>query len=98
MSNKTFASGLLGIGLSLALLSFFRGSAGQSIVDRLLEAAGFGLGGLAGAMLLSWLFWGIIRLIRGASGSSKPKPFLLKSSAILCAIYIVSRMSGLLPN
>lgn len=96
MSNKNFGTGLLGIVLSLTVLTFFMYSPEQNLIDRIVGSIGSGFGGLAGSMLLALFVWGVIRSIRGVSKSPEPKSFLLGFSAIFSAIYIVGKITGFL--
>jgi len=96
MSNKNFCMGLLGIVLSLTVLTFFMYSSEQNLIDRIVGSIGSGIGGLAASMLLALLVWGVIRCVRGVVKSPEPKKFLLGFSAIFSAIYILCSMTGLL--
>jgi cell division protein FtsW (lipid II flippase) len=96
MSNKNFGTGLLGIFLSLTVLTFFMYSSEQNLIDRIIASISEGFGGLAASMLLGLFVWGVIRGIRGASNSPEPKSFLLPFSGIFSAIYIVAKVTGFL--
>jgi len=95
MKRQQFALGCLGIGLAFTILAFF-GSNDGNFEERVLSALGGGIGGLMVSLLFGVIVWWVIRSIRGVSKAPEIKGFLLKVSAVLCAIYIILTITGII--
>ncbi len=83
-----FGIGIVGFVAILGLFDFLTNTDKVDATTRMLGAVGLGIGGLAGAFFFGFVLWGILRLIKGATGAPDAKFFLLATACVIGVGYI----------